>query len=162
MINQKTNKIDFKAVMNKIAQYRGVIIQDSINIEAMIDSIIINYFVKENKHSEFLTKAVEDENFSFGLKINILEKLNLETYKEFIQDIRRINNIRNIFAHCLPGSFTGGLSYYNKNNKTREVKELEEFHKEFLEKLKPVDEQLDKTFWKFVEENKKEKEKNEK
>ena len=150
------DKQELKDTMNKIAQYRGVIIQDSINIEAMVDSIIINYFIKSNKHSEFLTKAIEDEGFSFGLKINILEKLNFEVYSEFIQDIRRINNIRNIFAHCLPGSFTGGLSYYNKNNKTREVKELDDFHKEFLEKLKKVDEQLQKLFWKLVEESKKE------
>jgi len=149
-------KENIKKALEKLAQYRGVIIQDSINIEAMVDSIIINYFVKENKHSEFLTKVVEDENFSFGLKINILEKLNLETYTEFIQDIRRINNIRNIFAHCLPGSFTGGLSYYNKNKKTHEVKELEEFHAEFLEKIKKVDEQLEKIFWRLVEEKKNE------
>lgn len=151
MDNQELN-----VVLNKIAQYRGVIIQDAINIEAMVDSIIINYFIKSNKHSEFLTKVTEDEGFSFGLKINILEKLNFEVYSEFIQDIRRINNIRNIFAHCLPGSFTGGLSYYNKNNKTHEIKELDEFYKEFLEKLKKVDEQLQKLFLKLVEESKKE------
>ncbi len=156
MDNQIT-KEGIKKVLEKVAQYRGVIIHDSINIEALIDSIIINYFIKENKHSEFLTKVVEDENFSFGLKINILEKLNLETYKEFIQDVRRINAIRNIFAHCLPGSFTtGALFYYNKNKKTHELKELEEFHKEFLEKLKKVDEQLTKLFNKLVEEKKNE------
>jgi len=157
MNNQNITPESLKKVINEIAQYRGVIIQDSISIEAMIDSIIINYFIKENKHSEFLTKVIEDEGFSFGIKINILEKLNFEIYKDFIQDLRRINNIRNIFAHCLPGSFTGGLSYYNKNKKEIEVKELGELHSEFLDKIKRVDEQLKKLFWILVEENKKEK-----
>ena len=152
------NESDLNSVMNKIAQYHGVIITDSINIEALIKSIIINYFVKENKHSEFLIKVITDEYFSFGLKINILEKLNFDVYKGFFEDIRRMNNIRNIFAHCLPGSFTGGLSYYNDKKKTHEVRELEDFHKEFLEKIKKADEQLHKIFWKLVEENKKEKE----
>jgi len=156
-MNSPPTKEDIKKALDKLAQYRGVIIQDSINIEAMIDSIIINYFVKENKHSQFLTKVVEDENFSFGLKINILGKMNLEIYKGFIEEVKRINNIRNIFAHCLPGSFTGALSYYNKNKKTHEVKELEEFHAEFLERIKRVWEQLDKLFNNLVEENKKEK-----
>lgn len=153
------NKDELNSVMNKIAQYRGAIITDSINIEALIGSILINYFAKENKQSEFLTKIVEDELFSFGLKINILEKLNFDVYKGFFQDIRRINNIRNIFAHCLPGSFTGGLFYYNKDKKTHEVKELEDFHKEFLEKIKKVGPQLDKIFLKLIEDNKKDKEK---
>lgn len=154
-IEEKMDKINFREVMNKIAQYRGVIITDSINIEALISSILINYFAKEKKHSEFLTKVIEDELFSFGLKINILEKLNFDVYNGFFQDIRRINNIRNIFAHCLPGSFTGGLSYYNKEKKIYEVKELEEFHKEFLEKIKKVDKQLEKTFFELIEKNKK-------
>jgi len=151
------DKEEIQKNLNKLSQYRGVIIQDSINIEAWIDAILINYFIKENKHSEFLTKVIEDENFSFGMKINILEKLNLGTYKRFTEDIRRINNIRNIFAHCLPSSFTA-LSYYNKKTRMHETKELVEFHKEFLEKLKKVNEELGKIFNKLIEEKKKESE----
>ena len=153
------NKEELNTLLNKIAQYRGVIITDSINIEGMINSIIINYFVKEEKHSKFLMNVVSDEYFSFGLKINILEKLNFDIYKEFFQDVRRVNNIRNIFAHCTP-TLDGGLSFYNKNKKTQETKKLEELHKEFLEKIKKVDGQLEKLFWKLVEENKREKDKN--
>ena len=156
MVNGRMNKIDLKAVMDKVVQYRGVIITDSINIEKIMELIISNYFARKDRSNEFNRKVMDDEYFSFGLKIRILEKLNFEVYKEFFEDFRRINNIRNIFAHCIPGSFTGGLSYYNKKKKTHEVKELEEFHKEFLEKIKKVGPQLDKLFWKLVEENKKE------
>ena len=77
-----------------------------------------------------------------------------ETYNEFIQDIRRLNNIRNIFAHCLP-TLNGSLSYYNKNKKIRETRKLEELHAEFLEKIKKISPQLNKIFNKLVEENKK-------
>lgn len=139
-------KVDLKKVLEKVAQYRGVIITDSINIERFMEAIIINYFVKEEKSSEFLVKCITDEYFSFGLKIRILEKLELSTYDSFFEDIRRLNKIRNIFAHCSPGTFTGGLSYYNEKNKSRETKELEEFHKEFLAKIKKVQPQLEKIF----------------
>ena len=93
------NEDELKTVMNKIAQYRGVIITDFISIDAMVGSILAIYFAKENKNNEFNRKVIDDEYFSFGLKINILEKLNFEVYKEFFEDIRRINNIRNMFAH---------------------------------------------------------------
>ena len=143
---EKQMEIDVKKVLEKIAQYRGVIITDSINIERFIEAIIINYFVKEEKSSEFLVKCITDEYFSFGLKIRILEKLDFSTYDGFFEDIRKMNKIRNIFAHCSPGSFTGGLSYYNEKIKSRETRELEEFHKEFLGRIKKVQSQLEKLF----------------
>ncbi len=150
----KITKESINELFNKIANYRGVIIQDSINVEAMLGSIIINYFIMENKHSEFLTKVIEDENFSFGFKINIINQINFETYEGFIEDLRRINNIRNIFAHCLPGSVTtGALSYYNKNKKKEELAELKDFHEEFITKVVKVNDQLNKIFWKLVYES---------
>ena len=74
-------------------------------------------------------------------------------YSEFITDIQRINNIRNIFAHCSPGSLDGGLIFYNKNKKRHETKKLEEFHKEFITKIKKVENQLNKSLNKLIKKN---------
>ena len=149
------DKEEIKAIANKIAQYRGVIVHDSINIEALIGAIIAIYFVSDTKNNEFNRKVIDDEYFSLGLKIRILEKLKLETYKEFFEDIRRINNIRNIFAHKVPTLDEGFISQDFKEEKT-ETKHMSELHAEFLEKIKKVDEQLEKIFSKLVEDRKKE------
>ena len=71
-------------------------------------------------------------------------------HKGFVDDIRRVNKIRNIFAHCLPGSLTGGLHYYNQNRGTHEVRELEDFYKEFSEKSRKVYEELQRLFRELV------------
>ena len=146
-------EINLKKVLEKVAQYRGVIITDSINTERLIEAIIINYFVKENKHSEFLMKCITDEYFSLGLKINTLERLNFSTYKQFFNDIRRINKIRNIFAHCSLGSLDGALLFYDPNKRIHETRKLEELHSEFLKKVKLVQDQLMKIFDNIVKEN---------
>lgn len=145
--------MEVKTIANKIAQYRGVIIHDSISVDAMIGAIIAIYFVKDNKNNEFNRKVIDDEYFSFGLKIRILEKLNLETYKEFFQDIRGINNIRNIFAHQVPTLDEGFIRHGSKDKKI-ETESMKDLHREFLEKIKRVDEQLHKIFLKLVEERK--------
>ena len=149
------DKEKINAINNKIAQYRGVIIHDSISIEALIGAIIAIYFVKDNKNNEFNRKVIDDEYFSFGLKIKILEKLNQEVYPQFFEDIRRINNIRNIFAHRVP-TLDKGFIYQDSKEEKTETKYMADLHKEFLEKIKKVDEQLHKIFFKLVEENKKE------
>ena len=149
------DKEKINAINNKIAQYRGVIIHDSISIEALIGAIIAIYFVKDNKNNEFNRKVIDDEYFSFGLKIKILEKLNQEVYPQFFEDIRRINNIRNIFAHRVP-TLDKGFIYQDSKEEKTETKYMSDLHKEFLEKIKKVDEQLHKIFFKLVEENKKE------
>jgi len=153
-MNQETNKIDFKAIANKIAQYRGVIIHDSINIEALIGAIIAVYFVRDDKNNEFNRKVIDDEYFSFGLKIRILEKLNQEVYPQFFEDIRRINNIRNIFAHKVP-TLDEGFIYQDSKEEKTEIKYMSDLHKEFLEKIKKADEQLHKIFFSLVEEKRK-------
>jgi len=153
------DKEEINAISNKIAQYRGVIIHDSINIEAIIGAIIAIYFVRSDKNNEFNRKVIDDEYFSFGLKIRILEKLNQEVYPQFFEDIRRINNIRNIFAHRVP-TLDKGFIYQDSKEEKTETKYMSDLHKEFSEKIKKVGEQLSKIFFNLVEENKKEKPKN--
>ena len=151
------DKEEINALNNKIAQYRGVIIHDSISIDALIGAIIAVYFVKDNKNNEFNRKVIDDEYFSFGLKVRILEKLKIETYKEFFEDLRRMNTIRNTFAHQVP-TLDEGFFKKEKDGKEKDIIYMSDLHKEFLDKIKRVDEQLHKIFMKLVEENKQEKE----
>lgn len=148
------NKEEIKILNNKIAQYRGVIIHDSINVEALMRAIIAIYFARDDKNNEFNRKVIDDEYFSFGLKVRILEKLNLEVYKGFFEELRRINNIRNTFAHQVPTLDEG---FFKKDNEKNEVNYMADLHKEFLEKINRVDEQLHKIFMKLVEERNDEK-----
>jgi len=146
------DKEQISKIANKIAQYRGVIIHDSISIDALIGSIIAIYFARDDKNNEFNRKIIDDEYFSFGLKVRILEKLNFEVYKGFFEDIRRMNNIRNLFAHQVPTLDEG---FFKKNlDGEEEILYMSDLHKEFLEKIKKVDEQLYKIFLELVEKNK--------
>jgi hypothetical protein len=151
------DKEQISKIANKIAQYRGVIIHNSISIDALLGSIIAVYFARDDKNNEFNRKVIDDEYFSFGLKIRILEKLNFDAYKGFFEDIRRINNIRNLFAHQVP-TLDEGFICQNFKEEKNETKYMSDLHKEFLEKIKKVDEQLNRIFFKLVEENKKDSE----
>jgi hypothetical protein len=153
------DKEEINKVANKIAQYRGVIIHDSISIDAMLGAIIAVYFAKDNKNNEFNRKVIDDEYFSFGLKIRIFKKLDFEVYPQFFEDIWRINNIRNIFAHQVP-TLDEGFFKKGKDGKENKISYMVDLHKEFLKKIKNVNEQLHKIFLKLVEENKQERSKN--
>jgi len=115
------------------------------------DDILV--FRSDDRNNEFNRKVIDDEYFSFGLKIKVLEKLNLEVYPKFFVDIRRINNIRNIFAHKVP-TLDEGFVYQDSKKGNTETQYMSDLHKEFLEKIKNVDEQLGKIFFNLVEENK--------
>ena len=152
----KMDKQELEAIINKIAQYRGAIIHDSINIEALIEAIIAVYFVRDNKNNEFNRKVLDDEYFSFGLKIRILEKINIGLEKKLTEKIRKINDIRNKFAHKVPGIIPKSGPISISFDITKEAPEkIEDLHKEFLKLLEEVKPELDKIFWKLVEENKK-------
>jgi hypothetical protein len=70
-------------------------------MEMLVNAIISQHYLKKVVDA-FLLEVLYDEYFNFGLKINILEKI-LEKINKFdnkkIQNLRRLNNIRNHFAH---------------------------------------------------------------
>ena len=138
----------------RLIAHRGAVITQSIDIEAMVGAIVRLYFVKEEKHTEFTRKVMEEGSFTFGLQINILEKLNLGYSKDLIKKLKRIMEIRNIFAHCIPIGFDGKLAGYIRSKKDFEEKELEEWYKEFLEKFMIVNEELELVFMGLVKERK--------
>ena len=103
-----------------LSKYRSEIIEKFINIEWIINIIISQYYLKRADKS-FLFEVLYDEYFSFALKRRILEKIikniaNRDNRK--IQDLNRLNTIRNYFAHC-------GQEYIKGPDKTQKGKVLD-------------------------------------
>lgn len=132
---------------------RGLVITETVNIDAHMGAIITNYFVLENKHSKFSTNVLSDPYFSFGLKTSILKKIINEIgwkpYNDFKDDLYRINKLRNIFAHSMMFGFDGDL-IFQKGEKPIETKKAKEMYEEFMSIYPKVTEELDNLFWHII------------
>ncbi len=82
----------------KISQYRAEVIEQAINIETIVNAIICQHYLKRVR-IDFWLQVLYDEYFSFGLKRRILTKIVDEFDNKKIQDLNRLINIRNYFAH---------------------------------------------------------------
>jgi hypothetical protein len=81
-----------------LSKYRAEVIERFINIETLVDAIICqNYFKK--MLINFYLEVLYDEYFSFGLKRRVLEKITKDVDSQKMQDLYRLNTIRNYFAH---------------------------------------------------------------
>lgn len=87
---------------NNISEYRSQVIEKFINIETLMNAIICqHYFHRIITH--FFLEVLYDEHFNFSLRRNIFEKIlkKLDKYEnKKIQNLHKLNNIRNYFAHC--------------------------------------------------------------
>ena len=82
---------------------RQKVIEKAINIENLISILItFHYFPEEKKgiNINFLQEVLYDPYATTAFKINLLQKCYPEFEKKNIQELRRIFNIRNLFAHC--------------------------------------------------------------
>jgi hypothetical protein len=83
---------------DKLSKYRAEVIEKFITIETLIDSIICQHYFKKMLMN-FWLEVLYDEYFSFHLKRRILEKIVKDIDRQKVQDLNRLNNIRNYFAH---------------------------------------------------------------
>jgi hypothetical protein len=90
----------------ELSQKRGEIIEEAINVEWLMNTIIAQHYFKRIV-KPFILEVLYDEYFSFGLKRRILEKVIDNPDSSKIQDLNRINTIRNYFAHCNQEIFVG-------------------------------------------------------
>jgi hypothetical protein len=140
----------------RIQELRGRIVNKAIDVEAMVNAILNLYFAKKEKQNEFMHKVLDDEYFSFGLKIKILRKINIRLERGLIEKIERIKNIRNEFAHKILGVIPkeGPLSI-SFNISEENPKNIEELYQDFSKLIEEVIPELDRLFLKLVDEGKK-------
>lgn len=131
-----------------LSKYRSEIIEKFINCETIIDSIITLHYFK-NEHGilnfSFMMEVLYDEYFTFALKRRILLKIVPNIDNKKIQDLNRLNTIRNYFAHYNQQWFDGppipkpgewGMTP-DPRDTDREIN-FEKMHKEFIKKEKKV------------------------
>lgn len=154
-------KVDEK-LLEKIAQsrkevseMRGIIITKSVDIDGFIGAIITNYFVIPKMHSNFSLFVSSNPYFSFGLKIDILKKiineLKFEYYANFKDDLTRVNELRNRFAHSIQFGFEGDLAY-SAGEKSIKIKKAKEMYDEFMGLYPKVKNELEKILQHIIKE----------
>jgi hypothetical protein len=85
---------------------RGEVIERFINIERVVNTIISqHYFGKQSL--PFILQVLYDDGFNFGIKRRILERIVPELAARTRDDLARLNNIRNLFAHTDESIFVG-------------------------------------------------------
>jgi len=90
-----------------LSKNRAKVIETAIAIESMISTAIINHYFGEI-NLNFMLEVMFDEYFTSALKIRVLKKAfphKVDNEKE--NKLRRIINIRNIFAHCNTRIYNG-------------------------------------------------------
>jgi hypothetical protein len=98
-----------KNLKNKVIQMRGLIINDSIVIERLMDTCLGSYFTNDDEKAlELLQLVFYTERMSFESKRQILQYLLqahfpylLTENPTFIKDMIHIIEVRNIVAHLL-------------------------------------------------------------
>jgi hypothetical protein len=88
----------------KVSKYRSEVIEKFINIEVIVNTIISQHYFKRGVAS-FIFELLCDVNCTFALKRNVLYKIAPSFSK--IEDLNRLNSIRNYFAHCNMEVFEG-------------------------------------------------------
>ncbi len=83
----------------QISKFRSEVIERTINIEWIINAIISQHYFGKVMRS-FLLEFLYDEYCSFALKRRILEKIIPNMEKKKLENLNRVNTIRNYFAHC--------------------------------------------------------------
>ncbi len=129
----------------KISEYRSEVIEKFINIETLINVIISQRYFKKVIEA-FFFEVLYDAYCTFSLKRNILKKINPD-FK--LQNLERLNSIRNYFAHCNQLVFEGPElptegqkgKIFDPKNLTKEL-DFEKLYNEFIKLEKNVNDEL--------------------
>jgi hypothetical protein len=91
-----------------LSQMRAEVIKKLIDVETIINTIISQHYLNR-VDQPFFFEVLYDEYFSFALRRRILEKILgksiTDNDKKQIEDLNRLNTIRNYFAHTGPEIF---------------------------------------------------------
>lgn len=81
---------------------RQSIIESAINVENLLCALIARHFFKPHDgiNLDFMHTVLYDPLATIGFKVNVLHKCYPDLTKKDIENLRRIFNIRNFFAHA--------------------------------------------------------------
>ena len=137
--------------MNELSKWRAEVIERAINVEWLINAIICQNYLKKT-FKNFLLEVLYDEYFSFALKRRILEKIlrqiDNQNNKPKIDQLNRINIIRNYFAHCNQQFFEIGddIGKVPDPRKTNRAINFKILYEEFMSIVGDVELWLSKIF----------------
>jgi len=137
--------------MNELSKWRAEVIERAINVEWLINAIICQHYLKKT-FKNFLLEVLYDEYFSFALKRRILEKIlrqiDNQNNKPKIDQLNRINIIRNYFAHCNQQFFEIGddIGKVPDPRKTNRAINFKILYEEFMSIVGDVELWLSKIF----------------
>jgi hypothetical protein len=90
-------------LITEIQNRRGMVSTNFAFIEFSIAQFVASYYCTCEK-SDFLADVFEDEYFSFGLLMNVFEKVlkkEPDLYEKFpLQKLRRLQKMRNLIVHA--------------------------------------------------------------
>ena len=93
-----------------LTKTRGEILTYFVDIENLISALLTNHYAKPEMASDFSHKLLDDPYIPTIAKINALEKTELMTgYEGLGQDLRRLNNLRNLIAHSTQFGWHGHI-----------------------------------------------------
>lgn len=117
----------------KISKYRSEVIEKSINVETLINAIISQHYLKR-VDNDFYFEVLYDEYFTSALRRRILEKI-VDIEGQMKNDLGRLFNIRNYFAHCNQQIYEEGAGISEgkiiDSKKITRSLNFEELYKEF-------------------------------
>ena len=127
-----------------LQKYRAEVIERFINIETLIDVVICQHYF-DKVEMKFYLEVLYDEYFTFGLKRRILEKIARDIDCNIIQDLHKLNNIRNYFAHYGQAIFKGReeqkWQVINPRDIEKEIN-FQQLYSEFVSKVDEVEKYL--------------------
>ena len=135
---------------DELSKYRAEVIERFINIEWIINGIISQNYFKRVIYS-FVLEVLYDPSFSFALRRNILIKIVKDIDNQKVDELNRLNNIRNYFAHCNQEIFEASDKEKERGkiidpkNIEKEIN-FESLYSEFIQKANGVEEYLFKLF----------------
>lgn len=97
------------AIKQQAQEYRAFVIEATIQVEAYFDEIIINYFCKIDRKSDFLNIVIQKDLFTLNQKLDIIKAIAKNTLgidyihkkfgKDYISILERFIEQRNKCAH---------------------------------------------------------------
>ena len=134
-----------------ISRLRSDVIERTINIEWIVNAIISQHYFRK-VFLPFVLEFLYDEYCSFALKRRVLEKIIPDLEKRKLENLNRVNTIRNYFAHCNqvivsgdPNDPTTTSTVVNPRKLDKAI-DFEKLHSEFIEIAGPLEAYLGKVF----------------